>query len=257
MFKTLAFVFLCSAGLAPLYGAENERLTFTPAGLSGLSVATETGAITADGVPKGEVLVEIFDNDPEKCRLTAAVEGGKLVLKAEGKPVPVTLGWKNFLSFFNKRKELHNCRAGFKISAPAALDLDAESGTGDIHLSKLSGNIDVNSGTGGLDGEVCARQLAVKSGTGEVRLKGLCGPARVKTGTGTVNLHWAKAPASGEVTVVTGTSEISLVFPRGAKFTAELASGTGSINNEFKDGGGFKVSARSGTGGISVKKALD
>lgn len=257
MFKTMAFVFLCSAQLGPLYGAENERMIFPSADLSGLYVATETGAITVDGVPKGDVLIEIADNEPEKCRLTAAVEGGKIVLKAEGKPAPATLGWKNFLSFFNKRKEMHNCRAGFKVSAPAALNLDAVSGTGDIHLSKLSGSIDVNSGTGGLTGEVCAGQLNVKSGTGAVKLKGLCGLARVKSGTGAVTLHWAKAPASGEVLVETGTSDISLVFPRGAGFTAALVSGTGSINNEFKAGGGFTVSAKSGTGGISVKKDQD
>ncbi|MDO8803699.1 MAG: DUF4097 family beta strand repeat-containing protein [Elusimicrobiota bacterium] len=275
MFKNIAFMFLCSAQLAPLYGAENEQKTFPAAGLTGMYIAAETGAIGVEGSAKGDVQVEITENDPEKCLLTMGAEGGRLVLKAEGRSVTQAKGWRNIFGVIKTDLVRANCPAGFKVSAPSSLGLEAksgtgavsvtgrdadvslENGTGNITLSKVSGNIDVNSGTGDLTGEVCAKRLTVKGGTGAVELKGLCGAAQVETGTGAVDLRWARLPAAGEVSAVTGTSAISLVFPRKAKLSANLVSGTGSISNEFENSGVFRVSAQSGTGSISVKKAAD
>jgi len=249
--------------------AAGELRVFPAAGVTGLDVAAETGPVAVTGT-EGKIEVEITGNDePEKCRVTTEITDGVLTLKAEGVPAP--RAWKNLFGL-TESEERTDCRAGFTVFAPAALPLKArngtgsvqvsgrsgpvlvKSGTGDVSVSALTGPLEVDSGTGRLFGEACPAALDAKTGTGGVDLKGLCGPARVKSGTGRVRLAWAKAPASGEVRVNTGTAGITLYFPEGTKLNASLKSGTGSVANEFAAGGAFAVTAKSGTGSIALRK---
>ncbi|HAN04992.1 MAG TPA: hypothetical protein DCW72_10500 [Elusimicrobia bacterium] len=249
--------------------AAGELRVFPAAGVTGLDVAADNGAVVVTGA-EGKIEVEITGNDePEKCRITTEIIDGTLTLKAEGVPAP--RAWKNLFGLADS-DDRTNCRAGFTVLAPAALPLEAKSGTGslkvsgrsgpvrakagtgDVSVSALTGSLVFKSGTGRLSGEACAPALEVKSGTGDVDLKGLCGPAEVKAGTGEVRLAWAKAPASGEVRVNTGTADIDLAFPEGTKLAASLKSGTGSVSNEFAAGGTFSVTAKSGTGSIALRK---
>lgn len=251
--------------------AAGEQRVFPLAGITGLDVATETGPVIVTGT-EGRIAVDITDNDePEKCSITTEIIDGVLTLKAEGVPAP--RGWKNLFGLVTNSDERSDCRAGFAVYAPAALRLEAKSGTGtlrvsgrsgpvsakagtgDISVSALTGSLVFKSGTGRLFGEACAPALEVKSGTGDVDLKGLCGPAEVKSGTGEVRLAWAKAPASGEVLVNTGTADIDLAFPEGTKLAASLKSGTGSIANDFAAGGTLAVTAKSGTGDVALRKS--
>lgn len=250
--------------------AAGEIRTFPVAGITSLDVAATNGAVVVTGA-EGKIEVEITGNDePEKCSITTEIISGTLKLKAEGVPAP--RAWKNLYGLIDS-DDSTNCRAGFTVLAPAALPLEAKSGTGDlkvsgrsgpaevkagtgdISVSALTGSLVFKSGTGRLSGEACAPSLEVKSGTGDVDLKGLCGTAEVKSGTGEVRLAWAKAPASGEVLVNTGTADIDLVFPEGTKLAASLKSGTGAVANDFAAGGSLAVTAKSGTGDISLKRA--
>lgn len=269
--KILLSLGLLCAVPSVVFCAGEERKSFPSSGLTILYIATETGDINAEEIQGGEVRVEVTGNEPEKCLLSMQTEGGKLVLKAEGKPVVIPRGWKNLFGLIGPRGASAACGAGFKVSAPPALRLEAvsgtgkisaagmqadatlQNGTGEIFVYKLSGSVDLKSGTGSISGDLCARHLNVKSGTGKVFLNGLCGPAEVKTGTGRVALAWTKPPASGAARVETGTGDIALSFPAAAKVGASLISGTGSINNEFT-GGDFHVFAKSGTGDILLFK---
>jgi len=252
--------------------AAGELRVFPLAGIAGLEVATETGPVIVTGT-EGKIEVDITDNkEPEKCRITTEIIDGVLKLKAEGVPVAPAKSWRNLFGLTGS-EERADCSAGFAVLAPAALRLEAKSGTGamkisgrsgqvsakagtgDISVSALTGSLVFKSGTGRLSGEACAPALEVKSGTGSVDLKGLCGPAEVKAGTGEVRLAWAKAPASGEVLVNAGTADIALVFPEGTRLEASLSSGTGSVANDFAAGGKFAVTAKSGTGDVSLKRA--
>ena len=251
--------------------AAGEIKTFPLAGVTGLDVGTDSGAVIVTGT-EGKIEVEITGNDePEKCIITTEIVDGVLTLKAEGVPAP--RAWKNLYGLVSSSDERSDCRAGFAVLAPAALPLEAKSGTGtlrvsgrsapvlvksgtgDISVSALTGSLVFKSGTGRLFGEACAASLEVKSGTGSVDLKGLCGPAQVKSGTGEVRLAWAKAPASGEVLVNTGTADIDLAFPGDAKLNPSLKSGTGSVANDFAAGGALAVTAKSGTGDVALRKS--
>lgn len=261
---TILFGLLASAGAA--YGADGNVKTFPAAGISGISAVTETGAITVAG-SDGDVKVEVFMGDPDKCVMTMGVKGGKLLLKAEGsKKVKEKVA-------FGLGSRWADCPAAFRISAPSGVDFEAASGTGKIGvsgitgrvtvkggtgavaLSALAGRVDVNSGTGEVFGELCSRRLSVKTGTGKVDLKGLCGPAEIETGTGAVTLEWSRIPESGTARIKTGTRDITVTLPAAAAVTAALKSGTGKVTSDFKGDGPFRLEAKSGTGDISLLKA--
>jgi len=265
MKKTIMFsALLALAGHG--YCAEGDVKTFPAKDIKGISATTEVGPVTVAGAP-GDIKVEVFGNLPDTCVLTMGVRDGRLLLKAESSK---TLKVKGAFGFGGKWVD---CAAGFKISAPSGVNLEAKSGTGKIGvsgitgtvsvksgtgavaLSALAGKVEVDSGTGEIFGELCAKQLTVKGGSVKVALKGLCGPVEIGTGTGSVALDWLKAPASGTARIKTGTADITVTFPAGAAVGATLKSGTGSIKNEFAGDGPFQLQAKSGTGDISVLKA--
>lgn len=252
--------------------AAGEVKTFPAAGLAGINVATDSGAVSVTARESAEISVEVLEPAPDRCRVTMAAEGGRLRLEAEGIKYRPPASWSNLFGLLG-RGEKTDCHTGFKVLAPAGLPLVAasgtgdmeisgltgalalRSGTGDMRLSKVTGDLGVKTGTGDLSGEICAKSAEVRGGTGEVRLTGLCGSADVKTGTGGVKLAWGKLPAAGYARAVTGTADIELTFPAGAALGVIMNSGTGSLKNEFDGKGGFEVNARSGTGDISVLKA--
>lgn len=257
-------VLLVSAGAG--YCAEGDAKTFPAAGVTGISAVTGIGAITVAGAD-GDIKVEVFMGDPDKCVMTMGVKGGKLILKAEGsKKVKERVA-------FGLGSRWAECPAAFRISAPSGVDFEAKSGTGKIGvsgitgrvnvksgtgavaLSALAGRVDVDSGTGEVFGELCSKRLTVKGGTGKVNLKGLCGPADIDTGTGAVTLEWARVPEAGTARVKTGTADIVITLPAGAALNPDLKSGRGSVNSEFSRGSGFRLEAKSGTGDISLLKA--
>jgi hypothetical protein len=263
---TMKRLLLALAVCTPLaaFAAEAEVKLFPAAGLTGMDISAGGGDITVNASTGSQVRVEITDNDPQKCRLTMKVDGGRLVLKAE----QLKKG-----SFFRPATHEDNCDASFTVSAPAGLELKARSGVGSVTVNgrsgaslldsgtdsvtvhAVSGELKINTGTGGVKGDACGGTLRVNSGTGDVELTGLCGPASVHSGTGSVSLAWAKVPAKGEVEVKSGTSDINLTFPADASLSLKLKAGTGSVKSEFDTKAGLLVTATSGTGSVRVLKA--
>lgn len=272
--KTLAAsAFLAVCAVSAGYCAPAETKTFPAAGLAGIYASAETGNVFVSGGAAGDISVEISDNDPGKCILTSKVEGGRLLLKAEGIRLPAPKSWRNLYGFLKRPGKKQDCPVNFRISSPSSVLLDVEngtgatdisaissdvkiqSGTGRVYVRGLTGGLDIDTGTGPVEGAACVKDLRLRNGTGKIKLAGLCGPASAETGTGNLDLEWAKVPASGQVRVESGTGAVRLAFPAAAKLSASLTSGTGAVTNEFGNAGGFPVTVESGTGAVSLLKS--
>jgi len=234
-------------------------------------VQTGSGDIVVTGAT-GEIKVEVTGEQPGKCLITMKTEAGRLVLRAEDAPAAETKRgfWK---SLFGGMRGDDGCQAGFNVTAPAALSLNADNGSGDIKITgrdgdvnagngsghitaeKISGNLEVKNGSGGLSGAGCAKSLQARTGSGDITFSGLCGPANAAAGSGKIELRWAGVPSTGEAKARTGSGDITLVFPPAASLAAHLDNGSGSIRNDFDLGGKFPVSAGAGSGDISLLKA--
>ena len=277
MKNCLYLVILCAAPLTIAYGADPETKTFSAAGLNGISALTEAGAVSLEGGAKGEIRVEITNNEPDKCVLTMKAEGERLVLRAETGPAVGSAAkqgfFKSVFSLFSGLRNASGCRAGFKIYAPASLqlkanagsgaikvsamsgDVTAENGSGGISLENLTGSVSAENGSGGISGSACAKSLRVRTGSGGIDLSGLCGEASAKAGSGSIVLRWEQAPVSGEARAEAGSGSVTLLFPERTDIKTSLHCGSGRVTNEFPGGGKFPVSVETGSGSISILKA--
>jgi len=218
-------------------GAARE---FPAQGVKTIRVQTESGNIEVHAGAK--LAVEVVDNKkPELCLLTLEVQGDSLVLKAESARRYFVPG--------------PGCGAGFRVTAPAALSLEAKTGSGNVALDGMSGAAALAAGSGHIAG-ILAGSLIAKSGSGGLNLKGLTGGADVKSGSGGVTLVWAKAPA-GSVAVKSGSGDVVLAFPAGTKLQSRQVAGSGSAVNTLGEvpDAPLKVSVITGSGDSTIEAA--
>lgn len=226
-----------------------------PAGMEQLTIKTEAGNVTVEA-GGSDVRVEVTNHDPERCEITMTSEGGDVRLRAARKG-----------KWFGRK----SCRAGFKVKAPATLNLDAATVSGELSVEGFSGRAELKSVSGSIkvEGPLAKATLKTTSGkihgsasgevsartiSGDVALEGLTGPADAGSVSGEVRLAWAKAPAAGEVRVKTVSGDVDLVFPRGTKARTKLSTTSGETSNELGDylEGGLKVTAKSVSGSLRL-----
>lgn len=203
---------------------ETAFKSFPAAGITALRIDVDAGDVSVKAGGAG-IEVKVTGFDPRRCLLTMAPNGALLVLKAETKART---------GFFRK-----GCEAGFQVSVPAGLRVDADTGAGSISLDSLSG-------------EVTAR-----TGAGEIRGTLSSSKADLHTGAGSIDLSWKAGPAKGSIKAGSGAGSVRLSFPEGTKLEADLSTGVGSISNEFGDtkGAGLRVKAASGVGSVDLVKS--
>lgn len=237
--------------------AERESRTFSPEGIHEITVETEFGSIEVVGVATGDVQVEFLDIAREQCQLTAEAKDRVLSVSAVRKA----------------QSSRVNCPARVRILAPILANVDALSGTGNIDISSISGNVKTKTGTGktslrllkgaltadagkgSVFGTVSSQDVKLQVGTGSVDLKGLLGSASAQVGNGDLKLEWNNLPATAQVHVQTGHGKSSLVFPPEAKFSVRYNPPRRTAHNEFTDAEGADVFMQNADGEISILKS--
>ncbi|MBI4348748.1 MAG: DUF4097 family beta strand repeat protein [Elusimicrobia bacterium] len=252
--RGIAIVWLAGAAASAPVCAE----TFGPAGIESVIIGTEAGEVAVEaGGP--EIKVEVTKPDAERCRVTMAPDGGRLVLRAERRKA----------RWFGK-----GCGSGFRVTAPATLrvelstvsgdskvagmkgGLDLHSVSGAARLTEIAGSLELNTTSGEIDGDVSAARAKIKTVSGDVRLTGLTGGVTADSVSGRLRLVWSGAPPSGRVKVDTVSGDIELEFPRETRMRVDLDSTSGETRSQFgeDDDAPLKVSADSISGDVSVLK---
>ncbi|MED7926442.1 DUF4097 family beta strand repeat-containing protein [Nonomuraea sp. LP-02] len=179
-------------------------------GASGDAVITETGGTA---VRVTETLTWRGDSKPTPEH---RIEGGVLALSYT---CPSNLG---------------SCGVDYRIEVPKGLAVDLDSGSGDITLRALSGDVRVNVGSGDVDAaDLAGKNVVADSGSGNVELKYTTAPtnARLKAGSG----------------------DVSLFVPDGAyDVTTDVGSGDVTVSVKNDRSSPNKISVRTGSGNISV-----
>lgn len=255
----LLMILLCAPAFAEEASAPAK--SFPADDLVGLDIRTDTGKIEVQAADIKEIKVEAVDAErKKKCDVSMTVTNKKLVLRVRSETGQWL--WKGV------------CPASFKVRAPARLALSAASGTGDIEVTGLrgeltldngtgsvrvkdvSGTLTARTGTGDISGEARSEEVTALTGSGAVKLSKLTGSAEAKTGSGDVSLTWSKIPEKGTADVMTGSGGIALIFPEGSKLTAKSYTASGKVFNEIGDSehAKFSVSLLSGSGNVSIRK---
>ncbi|MEU8195537.1 DUF4097 family beta strand repeat-containing protein [Microbispora amethystogenes] len=128
------------------------------------------------------------------------------------------------------------CSVDYKVEVPRGLAVKIDTGSGDLTLRNLTGQVEASTGSGDVD----ARGLAAKE-------------VNARTGSGDVTLRFTAVPA--EVQAVTGSGDGKVWLPDGA-YAIDATTGSGDRRVDFAedDSAPNKIVVRAGSGDAEVRK---
>ncbi|MBO4271313.1 DUF4097 family beta strand repeat-containing protein [Microbispora triticiradicis] len=128
------------------------------------------------------------------------------------------------------------CSVDYKVEVPRGLTVKIDTGSGDLTLRNLTGQVEASTGSGDVD----ARGLATKE-------------VDAKTGSGDVTLRFTAAP--DEVHAVTGSGDGKVWLPDGA-YNVDATTGSGERRVDFaeNDSAPHTIVVRTGSGDAEVRK---
>ncbi len=116
----------------------------------------------------------------------------------------------------------------YEVTTPSNTMLTAESGSGDLQLSNLSGTVKGHTGSGSIRADKLGAGSKLDTGSGSIEASNLMGSATLETGSGEIH---AQLNAAGDVVANTGSGSIKLTNVQGA-VKAETGSGTLEISGQ-------------------------
>lgn len=166
------------------------------------------------------------------------------------------------------------CKVHFEIKVPKAIALDLKTGSGDVEVKGVKGEIDFVTGSGDAQFNVEAEKLDVRtgsgsvnvagaignvdldSGSGDIEMSGLHGDSQINTGSGDVTLTYKAAPKKGRVKLKTGSGDATILLPATTKLLTKVKTASGTVFNEIGDSSdaSFVISMKSGSGNFKLKK---
>ncbi|MGC2401589.1 MAG: DUF4097 family beta strand repeat-containing protein [Acidobacteriaceae bacterium] len=116
----------------------------------------------------------------------------------------------------------------YDITTPANTMLVAESGSGDLQVSGLSGTVKAHTGSGSIRADKLGSGAKLDTGSGSIDANNLMGSATLQTGSGEIH---AQLGSPGDVVAGTGSGSIRLENVQGS-LKAETGSGSLEISGQ-------------------------
>lgn len=225
------------------FAAATETKEFTLPELKNFIIENSAGEVAITGIATGKKVTV----DYQKIRFT---EKCSLEFNQKDNELRIVSGAKSM--FTNE-----TCEVKFKIKVPAAVNLRAKLGSGDLRMDDINGTVDFKIGSGGVLIQSVTGKIDGLSGSGKIRATGLAVPVSLISGSGGIELGFSSVPAWGELNLKSGSGDIELNFPPDAKFATDYWAGSGKFTNEFATvpEGPFKVIVKTGSGDLKIHKA--
>lgn len=140
-----------------------------------------------------------------------------------------------------------SCGVQLDIALPAATAIDAETGSGQLHVGAMSGPVTAQAGSGEIDLSRTSGPLDVRVGSGQISGTDLqSGKVTAQADSGEVNLGFAAPPASVTASVTSG--QASVMVPRGTQYRVDTTTTSGFAQVDPS----LAASSASGTITVSV-----
>lgn len=247
---TLAFILVFTAGVSltgciinvnaagmPDLDHQQRELTLDSQDLQGLIAETGAGSleiIGVEGLTQIKLVADIYsnkDSNDSKLILTLEKKANKAKLKADFEQN----GFNNYSSYID-----------LKLQVPANLALDIDDGSGAILISKMTADINVKDGSGELiinggnnvsiddgsgDIEVSkiSGNLTIDDGSGAIKVTDIRGNIAIDDGSGNIEV----ANVQSAVTITDGSGNINVFNTKGLTI---LAAGSGDVTFNKIDG---------------------
>jgi hypothetical protein len=149
------------------------------------------------------------------------------------------------------------CGVSYTLDVPAAVTLDATTGSGGITLSGTSGDAILRTGSGVLSVDGATGKLNMETGSGYLRGTNLRGPVvTARAGAGLVRLSFATTPQA--VSARTGAGAIDIEVPDDGTayaLTTDTGSGGEDITVTVDPRSAHVIDTSSGAGSVKVHYA--
>ena len=232
---------------APAWSAAAEgkfERTLQVTGPVELDVTTGSGNITVSPGEPGRVLVRGFIH-ASRDWLGGGRSPEEKVQALEANPPLAQTGNVVRIGYIEDRELRRNVSISYELVVPVETRLKSDTGSGDIELDGIRGNVVADTGSGSIRALGIQGGFTADTGSGDVILE-QTGPGEVKvdTGSGSVEIRGAV----GIVWAETGSGNVSAEGKPAGPW--KLSTGSGSIRLRVPAGVGFDFHARTGSGEI-------
>lgn len=128
-----------------------------------------------------------------------------------------------------------------QVSAPADSSIVARGGSADIAVTGVAAQLDAATGSGEVHAQQCTGAADVRTGSGDVRLGTVLGRLRVRTGSGLVDVTSLEGTGAG--TVQTGSGDVRL---GAVQHDVSARTGSGDLTVADACAGGLELTTGSG-----------
>lgn len=253
----LAFALPLSSGAAVSTVHKDFK---TGAGMT-LSVSSINGDIAVTTGAAGSVSADIT-YDAEKCSVISETRGKTVYLEAKA------LKSRKLFSFGSGQAPC----AAFTIKAPAGMEVNPVSVSGDVNVDRLGGAVTGKTvsgdaaitGPGALSFSTVSGNLKFSDAAGKLRFHSTSGDIsgyikssedlEARTVSGKVTLEIQSTPQKGAYTLDTISGDLQLTFPKGAKAVTSFSSVSGDQkNNIINDpAAAFRIKANTTSGDLTI-----
>lgn len=151
-----------------------------------------------------------------------------------------------------------DCEVDVTVTVPAATEVVADTGDGDVRASNTSGVLSLDTGNGDVRLTQVVGTIQARTGNGDVVGAGLASSdLAVETGNGDVALAWSSVP--GKVRVTVGNGSVEILVPGGAhRYRVSATTGNGSRRVTVAESADAPSSivVQTGNGDLTVQPAL-
>ncbi len=204
-----------------------EKISKSFDGVDEISMNLASGDCTFKKGPSStiEVVVQYtFDND--EFRPEFEQRGSRLIIKEKFERGSHS-GWSKWTITIPDGLEVDvNSGSGDLNASNLKLDLRSNTGSGDIDLTETTGDVKVNTGSGDVDINAQEGNISVNTGSGDIRMTNGSGDIDINAGSGDIRIGDSK----GDFSINTGSGSISA---RGITLTGKSGFNTGSGDAEI------------------------
>lgn len=113
--------------------------------------------------------------------------------------------------------------------------LSAETGSGDVKvtLTAPATSAQIDTGSGDVHFSGGCVRIDASAGSGNITAGGLLGPGRFETGSGDIEATWARLADGTDVRAESGSGRIHLGLPANANLSGDLDTGSGDIRSDY------------------------
>jgi Putative adhesin len=228
-------------GLLRAIGGERTSTEVFPAADT-VVVTTGAGDVDLVATDRDDVSVrlEARQSWPRQTALESDVSGDTLTLRTECSGVALPLS---------------QCSGDLVVELPADVAAEVETGSGEVRLTGVTGDVAVETGAGGVTLSDAPGQVTLRTGSGDIRVDGLgSSGGSLRTGSGSIEVDAESEP--DELTTETGSGDVLIVLPGGTPYAVDADTGSGeeSIEVATDPDSDHRIVARTGSGNIEVRE---